>query len=333
MRIAFMGASELGWACCNTLLKMGQDVVGIFSIPQTFRISWSDRPVKNVRFKSFEDLACARGVPLVYVTKKMGHPEYREALRQMRPDLIVVIDWYYMVPRALRRLAPLGTVGMHASLLPRYRGGAPLVWAMINGEQETGISFFYFEDGVDEGDIIAQARFDIAFEDTIADLVRKSSSAALGLLREYVPLLAGGKAPRHPQEHGRATLMPQRTPEDGLIDWQALSALQAYNWVRAQTRPYPGAFTYLDGRKVTLWKASPSPDTGPGNLSPGTVVERLNAPETFGVVCAGGSILNIHELEFAGGAPVSAAAALKERRISPGACFSAGPETDLAKTA
>jgi methionyl-tRNA formyltransferase len=159
MKIVFMGASELGWECCRRLLEIEQEVVGIFSIPEEFRISWSSEPVRNVRYKSFEDLAKHHSIPLVYVTQKMSSPEYLEALQRLRPDILIVIGWYYLLPRSVRELAPKGAVGIHASLLPKYRGGAPLVWAMINGETEAGVSLFYLNDGVDDGDLIGQSRF------------------------------------------------------------------------------------------------------------------------------------------------------------------------------
>jgi methionyl-tRNA formyltransferase len=297
MRIVFMGATELGWNCCRAILEIGQEVVGIFSIPRQFRISWSAAPVTNVQYKSFEDLAADHSIRLVHVTRKMSDPEYRETLRELRPDILMVVGWYYMVPRVLREMAMLGAVGLHASLLPKYRGGAPLVWATINGETQTGVSFFYFADGVDDGDIIGQRSFEIAFDDDIAALVNKASQASVELLREYVPRLAAGRAPRIPQDHSQATFVSQRKPEDGLIDWQRLSARQVYDWVRAQTRPYPGAFTFLHDEKVTIWKSTFSARAPKLDEPPGTIIPNLSpASESFGVCCADGYVLQIDEV-------------------------------------
>jgi methionyl-tRNA formyltransferase len=319
MRIVFMGASELGWHCCRTLLESGQEVAGILSIPKEFRISWSDRPVTNVRFKSFEDLSQHYGIPLGYVTTRMSDPVYRELLQSWKPDLLVVIGWYYMVPRVLRDLARLGAVGIHASLLPRYRGGAPLVWAMINGERETGISLFHFADGVDTGDVIAQRAFDIAFEDDIATVVRKSLSASLDVVREYVPMLAAGTAPRHAQDHSLATLVPQRKPEDGLLNWNDVTALQAYNWVRAQTRPYPGAFTFSGREKIILWKVVPITMSKTVEAPPGSIVmSALGASEIPGVVCADGKLIGVSEAEASDGQVMTGAELARKR------CWAAG---------
>jgi methionyl-tRNA formyltransferase len=297
MRIVFMGATELGWNCCRTLLEIGQEVVGIFSIPQQFKISWSPTPVTNVQYRSFADLAEAHSIPLIYVTRKMA--EYHEDLRELRPDMIIVVGWYYMLPRSLRELAPLGAAGLHASLLPKYRGGAPLVWATINGETRTGVSFFYFADGVDDGDIIGQESFEIALKDDIAALVQKASRASVDLISQYVPSLANGNAPRIKQDHAQATVVPQRKPEDGLINWPTLSARQAYDWVRAQTRPYPGAFTFSGQEKVTIWKADLSLQNHVRDLPAGSIV--VDEPEGFGVCCADGRVLLVREIGLAGG--------------------------------
>ena len=300
MRIIFFGASELGWLCCRTLFEIEQDVVGIFSIPQQFRISWSSGNVTNVRFKSFEDLASEYSIPLIYVTKKMSDPEYREVVQTLHPDLLVVIGWYYMIPRSLRELAPLGAVGVHASLLPKYRGGAPLVWAIINGETSTGISLFHFADGVDDGDIIGQDSFEIMETDEITDVVAKSTIAAKNLVRRYIPLLAKGEAPRLSQDHSQATYVPQRKPEDGLIDWSSLSAKATYNWIRAQTKPYPGAFTYLAGQKVTIWRARLCESAiSSGTDHPGTLYISKNR-EGYQVLvsCADGKYLELVEMQI-----------------------------------
>jgi len=295
MRIVFMGATELGWNCCRTLQEIGQEVVGIFSIPQEFRISWSAQPVTNVQYKCFEDLAAAHSTPLIYVTGKMSDPEYGRALSELQPDVIIVVGWYYMLPASLRKLAPLGAAGLHASLLPRYRGGAPLVWATINGDTETGVTFFHFADGVDDGDIIGQARFNIDFADDIADLVHKASQVSVKLISEYVPLLAQGAEPRVPQDHGQATFVSQRKPEDGIINWNALSSKQAYDWVRAQTRPYPGAFTFLEQERVTIWKAALDNGSDVASGPAGSVVIGPSL-EGFGVRCADGRLVIVNEI-------------------------------------
>ncbi len=257
MRIVFFGASALGYRCCEELIAMGQEVVGLFTIPREFPISYSpSAPVSNVLHRDFHALGAQHDIPVVSVSGKMGR--YADALAAMRPDLLVVIGWYYMIPASLRSIAARGCVGVHASLLPKYRGGAPLVWALIDGAEETGVSLFHFTDGVDDGDIVGQQSFPIGARDTIADLLAKSEAASIYLLRSHVPQLAIGTAPRIAQDHSLATTVPQRSPADGRIDW-SWDAARIDRFIRAQTHPYPGAFTEIDGKRVRIWTGDIEP--------------------------------------------------------------------------
>lgn len=134
------------------------------------------------------------------------------------------------------------------------QGGAPLVWAMINGERSAGTTLFFMDGGVDSGDIIAQRRFKIFKTDTIADVYKRANENALQMLEESLPLLEQGAVRRVPQDDSKATHFPQRFPEDGLINWsKPVSDIK--NFIRAQTRPYPGAFTRINGKKVVIWDA------------------------------------------------------------------------------
>jgi methionyl-tRNA formyltransferase len=254
MRIVFFGATDIGYRCCELLFEMGENVAGIFTIPQEFRISYSPAPVKNVNFRNFDELAGKHNVPVVHVTSKMSEPQYVEALREWKPDFGLAIGWYYMIPRVVRDLFPRGVAGIHAALLPRYRGNAPLVWAIINGEKKTGVTFFYFADGVDSGDIIAQQEIEISRDDTIKTVYDKATEASLAILRKYVPMIREGTAPRILQPATDEKPYPARKPEDGLIDWSK-SPEEIRNFIRAQTKPYPGAFTCINGKKVIIWDA------------------------------------------------------------------------------
>jgi len=253
MKIVFLGATELGYKCCRLIIESKlAEVCGIFTIPKEFNISYSNQPVNNVNFADFRDFEIEFGIPVKNVTGKMI--EYEREISDLKPDLILVIGWYYMIPKQIRELAPLGCAGMHASLLPKYRGGAPLVWAMINGETKTGLSFFYLDGGTDTGDIIAQEEIEINRDDHIKDILEKVTDAALKIIKTYVPLLANGNAPKLKQNENEATYVPQRKPEDGEIDWTR-SSEEIYNFIRAQSKPYPGAFTIINGKKIKIWNA------------------------------------------------------------------------------
>ncbi len=256
MRIVFFGASDLGFECCEAILKAGHDVVGIFTIPQEFSIKYKDSKertsVKNVLYRDFHSLAKEYAIPIVEITEKMS--EYQSNLTEMHPDFIIAIGWYYMLPESMIACAAKGAAGIHGSLLPKYRGNAPFVWAIINGETITGVSFFYFEKGIDEGDIIAQESFAIEAEDEIGNILEKAKKASIKILLEYLPLIEKDMAPKMVQSNIGATYYPKRVPEDGLIDW-SWDVVTLKNFIRAQTKPYPGAFTVLNGKKVTMWQA------------------------------------------------------------------------------
>jgi len=253
MKVFFMGATKFGQGCLKTVLKAGMSVVGCAVTPEVFQISYAPTGVKNVTYMDFSVIARELGIPAIPYERGRQN-RFIEEVARLKPDLILVAGWYYLVPRELRRVAPKGAVGLHGSLLPKYRGGAPLVWAMIHGEKETGVTLFYLEDGVDEGDIIGQESFSLGETETIADALTKLDEAAQRLLERTLPLLAKGQAPRLSQNHAEATTFPQRSPADGEIDW-SWSVKRIRDFIRAQTRPYPGAFTRIDGKKVILWDA------------------------------------------------------------------------------
>jgi methionyl-tRNA formyltransferase len=251
MGVVFFGASELGFDSCESLIKAGIPVNGLVTVPRQFNISYSkDKPVTNYLFKDFQALAEKYNLPLVTIETKIK--DYKEQIKSLNPDVILVIGWYHMIPAEIRMLAPMGCVGIHASLLPKYRGGAPLVWAMINGETKTGISLFYFEDGVDNGDIIDQVEIEIGEKEYISDILAKVKDACINTVQKNIPLLLAGKADRRKQNEEEATYFPQRKPDDGLIDL-SWDAKRIFNFVRAQASPYPGAYLVSgDGKKVFL---------------------------------------------------------------------------------
>lgn len=288
MKVAFFGATKVGYRCCLKLIEMGQDVVGIFTIPRQFSISYSkDRLVENVLYEDFHTLANEYGIPIAEIVRKMSSEEYIKILKGWEPDFILVVGWYYLVPKVIRDLAPLGCVGIHASLLPRYAGGAPLVWAIIKGEREAGVSLFYFNDGVDTGDLIAQEKIEIGLTDTIKTVYGKAEDVMLKLIEETIPKIEKGEAPRIKQDLTQRTVFPQRKPDDGLIEWNEPS-LDIYNFVRAQTLPYPGAFTFRRGEKLTIWEAELY-DSAKFREKPGQVLDIADNQITKGVLVATGS--------------------------------------------
>lgn len=296
MRVVLLGSTRLSVDAFHTLTTLGMEVTGVLTTPREIHISYSPTPVTLVQHADLATVADAAGVPVLMVTGKMT--EYVDATRKLAPDLLLAVGWYYVVAPAMRAVAPLGAAGVHASLLPRYRGGAPIAWALINGEDRTGVSLFHLADGVDDGDVIGQVEIPITPDDTCATLYAQVTTATRDLLTRHLPLIERGRAPRIEQDERQATVFPQRRPADGLIAW-SLGTRRLLDWVRAQTRPYPGAFTVLDGDRLTVWAAT----TGPRRA-------RARAGEIVGVepgawidVATGDGVLRLTDVE---GCPWSA---------------------------
>lgn len=302
-RTLFVGAVEEGRRCLEAMIASGERFVGIVTITDELAATTSGAV-------PFDDLAAASGTPLLKV-RDLNSPAHVEQVRSLAPHLILVIGWTRLLGRDVLGIPPLGCVGFHASLLPRYRGRAPVNWAIINGEKETGNTMFFLDEGVDTGDVIAQRRIPVAHEDTCATLYRKVADSAIEMLDATLPLLKTGRAPRAPQDHSLATVMPRRRPEDGVIDWsRPASAL--YDWVRALTHPYPGSFSSVDGRRLFVWSAA----VGPSGLGghPGTV---LGASDGALLVATGQGSLALGRVQWDDGVELDGAelSALTGRRF------------------
>ena len=272
MKIAFVGASSFGLRCLEAVLgQPGCEVVGILSLPETFSISYRPGGVRNVLHADFEPIARRHGIAFHVMHGAMGDPEIVGLFRSWKPDLVLAAGWYHLIPAAIRDIAP--ALGLHASLLPDYSGGAPLVWAMINGEKRAGITLFRFDDGVDSGPIVAQAEEPILDDDTIATLYARVEARGIELLQRAFPAIAAGRAQYRPQDASRRRVFPQRAPEDGRIDWR-WPARRVYDFIRAQSRPYPGAFSTFRGERLTIWRAAlpGAADSHPVAGVPGQIV-------------------------------------------------------------
>lgn len=253
LRVVFIGASSFGAKCFEACMNIdGVDVVGALTAPKVFSISYRPEGVKNVLFQDFSLLASKYKIPVLTLEKGMDDSSLFESVRRLEPDAFIVCGWYHMIPKRWRELAP--SFGLHASLLPKYGGGAPLVWAIINGERKTGISFFQMDDGVDTGVIYGQREELISDDDTIATLYERIEERGIELIKDILPKLAAGTATYTLQNESIRTTFPQRSPEDGLISWNN-SAIEVDRFIRAQTRPYPGAYIIVDDQKLYIWKA------------------------------------------------------------------------------
>jgi len=285
MNIVFIGASKFGLRCLHRALAMPDlRVVGLVTADQSFNISYAPSGVTNVLHADFASLAASHSIPVLRLRDSMSDRELLSSVAALLPDAFLVVGWYHMIPRRWRELAP--AFGLHASLLPDYSGGAPLVWAMINGESKTGITLFQMDDGVDSGPIAAQAEEPIRSDDTIATLYARIEERGLELLARTLPRLASRDLELHPQPKSGRRVMPQRSPEDGRIDWSCDAAF-IDRWIRAQTRPYPGAFTDSAFGRLTIWASRPLAER-PSNAVPGLVFRTTRGE--LGIACGAGAL-------------------------------------------
>jgi methionyl-tRNA formyltransferase len=211
-------------------------------------------------------------------------------------DLLFAVNWRYMIPSTLYRRARLGAFVFHDSLLPEYRGFSPTVWAMVNGEKQTGATLIHMAEGVDTGDIVDQQPVIIGKDETIATVLDRVTQTYLKLLDRNLPRLIAGTSPATPQDHARATYTCKRHPSDNEIDWTR-PAGDIHNLIRAVTVPYPGAFTYHGGRLLRIWSAQlmPSPRQYVGAI-PGRVIEVQ--PGKGSVVLTGQGELLLESIQY-----------------------------------
>lgn len=251
MRVVFIGATKFGLSCLAEVARLPDiEIVGVITNDQSFSISYSEEKVKNVLWSDFAQYTSNNEIELYCMKDNMLEAPLLKKIENWKPDLFLVIGWYHMIPKNLRLSAP--AIGLHASLLPDYSGGAPLVWAIINGESKTGISLFQFDDGVDSGPIIEQQEEPIYYGDTIGDLYARIEEKGKDLLCRNLPKITNGTAQYHSQNEAARKVYPQRSPRDGVIDWN-WSCSRIYNFVRAQTKPYPGAYCIWKGSRLRVW--------------------------------------------------------------------------------
>jgi methionyl-tRNA formyltransferase len=233
------------------------------------------------------------GVPLIEIEDINGE-DGLSALRELRLDLAFVIGWTQLVRATARGLVRCGVIGAHASLLPRNRGRAPVNWALIRGQRETGNTLLWLDDAVDGGQIIDQTVIPISPYDTCATVYERVAESTRDMILGALPGLMSGARLGVPQPPVEEAPLPRRRPGDGLVDW-SLTHNEVYDFVRALTRPYPGAFGWLDGRRWTVWHCASIATTGRRAGKPGAVIGPVvsSVPDACGqlVQCGDGMVV------------------------------------------
>ena len=298
MKCVVLAYHSMGCAAIGELLNAGYEIQAVF----THR----DKAGENIWFDSVAEFAGSRGIP-VYAPESINHPVWINRIRAMAPDLIFSAYYRDIVKPEILEIPRCGAVNLHGSLLPKYRGRVPINWAIINGESETGVTLHYMTAKADAGDIIDQEKVAITDDDTAKTLFLKAVEAAKVMLKRTLPLLAAGKAPRKPQNDAEATTFGGRKPADGEIDWNK-SAREVRNLVRAVTRPYPGAFSFLGDRKCFFWSVKVVANAA--NAAPGTVISADPL-----VIACGKDAIEVEFAEFENGVYQTGAQLAKESRV------------------
>jgi methionyl-tRNA formyltransferase len=267
MKVVVFAYHEIGYVCLEELVNFGADILCLFT--------HQDDPGEKIWFRKPVTIAEKHNIP-VYTPENLKDASWVELLKSLSPDFIFSFYYRNMIPKEILGIPKVGAFNLHGSLLPKFRGRAPVNWVLIAGEKRTGVTLHYMLEKPDAGDMIAQKECEITFDDTAYTLFMKMADAAKGLMREALPRFRDGTFTSTPQT-GQSSYLGGRKPEDGLIAWEK-DALSIYNLTRAVTHPYPGAFTYFDDRKLYVWKAYPD-DDGVG-AHPGEVVSA--APLTVG---------------------------------------------------
>ena len=302
MRIVFMGTPDFARKPLERLYDDGHDIAGVFTQP--------DKPNSRgmaVRYSPVKELAVAHGTP-VFQPASLKHESVLDTLIGLNAELIVVVAYGKILTREILQIPPLGCINIHGSLLPKYRGAAPIQWAVLNGESETGVTSMYIAEQLDAGDIISTKKTPIGENETAGELYNRLSVLSAELLSETVNAISRGEAAGTPQNHSLATYAPQLTKEMSLIDWDD-SANSIKNKVRG-LNPWPVATMEINGKTYKVFAVENG--RGGGAYSPGEII----GADTNGleIACQGGSVI-INEMQAPGGKRMSASDYLRGHRI------------------
>jgi methionyl-tRNA formyltransferase len=284
-KILFIGSKKIGYECLLFLNNFNDiSLVGAMTIDDS-----SDTRSYFSEFTSF----CTKNSIDIFIVK--NKKESGNLIKKLKPDLCIVVGWYWIIDKEVLDSVPYGFIGIHFSLLPKYRGGSPLVWAIINGENETGVSLFSFSTGIDDGDIWAQKSVTIEFDDYVSDVLNKLEIATMEMLNENLKIILDGNLVPSKQNESMHTYVTPRKPSDGQIEWN-MPSIDVYNFIRAHSNPYPGAFTYLNGEKLSIWHARAVKSNLKGE--PGQVISITD--EGALIMCGDGTPLVIEIVQLEG---------------------------------
>ena len=299
LKILFAGTPEFAVPSLEALCDSPHEVIALLSRPDRPR-GRSRKPV----WPETKKVAAERRVPVLQ-PENLKTPEFEETLKSLSPDLIAVVAYGNMLPDAVLYAPPFGCVNVHASLLPSYRGAAPVNWAIANGERKTGVTIMQIDEGMDTGDILTQREVGIGDEETAEELSKRLSLEGAGLLLETIEQIAENRISPVKQDPAAATYAPLLSRNDGRVDWSR-GAEEIKNLVRAMT-PWPCAHTALGGKNLKIFKAA----AGPGEGRPGEIVSLGDKSLD---VATGDGLLQILSLQIEGGRKMDASEFIRGRK-------------------
>ena len=303
MRIVFMGTPEFAVSSLRRLVEDGHEIVGVFTQP--------DKPGNRKRLTAppVKDYALSVGLP-VYQPESMRDPAALALLQGLTPELTVVAAYGQILPEAVLNVPPLGSINVHGSILPKYRGAAPINRAILNGERETGVTIMHMAKKLDAGDVISVRATPIDPDEDALQLFDRLAALGASLLADTIPAIAAGTATRTPQNDAEATYAAMLSRDMSPIDWSK-TAEETVDQIRALV-PWPCATMALDGKTAKVWRAK----RGGGTTdAPGT----LRAVKG-GIACAcgDGKCVVVTEVQSEGGKRMAASAWLNGKRVAPG---------------
>lgn len=311
MRIIFMGTPDFSVPTLEALVASGHEVVAVVTQP--------DKPKgrgKEIHMSPVKECALQHNIP-VYQPVRARDEAFVEEMRALNPDAMVVIAFGQILPKSLLDLPKYGCVNIHASLLPKYRGAAPIQWAVIDGEKESGVTIMQMDEGLDTGDMLAKVIVPLDEKETGGSLFDKLSEAGGRLCVETLAKLEKGEITPEKQGESPTAYASMLDKKMGNIDWNK-SAVVIERLVRG-LNPWPSAYTHLDGKTLKIWAC----DVLPQSASKGESGEILEVTKDAIHVQTGDGILVLREIQLAGKARMDAGAFLRGYKVVPGTVLSA----------
>jgi methionyl-tRNA formyltransferase len=327
LKILFMGTPDFAQESLKSIYDAGFEIIGVVTNP--------DKPKgrgMKLAYSPVKEYALEKNLKIYQPIKIRNNTEFLDEIRTLAPDVICVVAYGKILPKEILEIPKLGCINVHGSLLPKYRGAAPIQWAVLNGEKITGITTMYMDEGMDTGDMILKEEVEIGPEETTGDLWQKLTKIGGEILVKTLKLIEEGKAPREKQTE-EATLAPMLNKEMALIDWENSDANKIHNLIRG-LNPIMGAYSYIDGKKIKFWKSKvltkeeffsyktefEEYEAKFNNLVPGTI---LIADDKDGLyIKANGGVLKILEIQGENAKRMPTADFLRGNHLIAGMIFS-----------